>query len=88
MTSIIAAMQDSLLLIESSKSGWKSHESLKGNHPQCVTFDTQNPNHVYCETFGKSDRTFYEKRGHTYSQQAVIMSCTLLIQILPDYGRR
>jgi hypothetical protein len=30
MTSIIAAMQDSLLLLESSKTGWKTHESLKG----------------------------------------------------------
>ena len=45
-------MQDSLLLIESSKTGWKSHQSLKGSHPQSVTFDTQNPNRVYCGTFG------------------------------------
>jgi hypothetical protein len=52
MTSIIAAMQDSLLLIESSKTGWKSHEYLKGSHPQSVTFDTRNPNRVYCGTFG------------------------------------
>ena len=52
MTSIIAAMQDSLLLIESSKTGWKSYESLKGSHPQCVTFDPRNPNRVYCGTFG------------------------------------
>jgi hypothetical protein len=72
MTSIIAAMQDSLLLIESSKSGWKSHESLKGKHPQCVTFDTRNPNHVYCGTFGdglwKSDdggQSWDRLRTHT-----------------------
>ena len=48
MTSIIAAMQDSLLLIESSKTGWKTHESLKGCHPESVTFDHRNPNRVYC----------------------------------------
>jgi len=52
MTSILAAMQDSLLLIESSKTGWKSRESLKGSHPQSVTFDPRNPNRVYCGTFG------------------------------------
>ena len=52
MTSIIAAMQDSLLLIESSKTGWKSHEYLKGSHPQSVTFDPRNPNRVYCGTLG------------------------------------
>src|SRR5215469_13059882 len=52
MTSIIAAMQDSLLLIDSSKTSWKTYESLKGSHPQSVTFDTRNPNRVYCGTLG------------------------------------
>src|SRR5215471_5726189 len=50
MTSIIAAMQDSLLLIEPSKTGWKTHESLKGCHPESVTFDHRNSNRVYCGT--------------------------------------
>src|SRR5215468_5825252 len=52
MTSIIAAMQDSLLLIESSKTGWITHESLKGCHPQSVSFDHRNSNRVYCGTLG------------------------------------
>jgi len=51
MTSILAAMQDSLLSIESSKTGWKSRESLKGSHPQSVTFDTRNPNRVYTKEY-------------------------------------
>src|SRR6266550_4384589 len=42
MTIIIAAMQDSLLSIESSKTGWKTHESLRRTHPQCLAFDTWN----------------------------------------------
>jgi hypothetical protein len=37
MAIIIAAMQDLLLSFESSKIGWKTHESLKGCHPQSVT---------------------------------------------------
>jgi hypothetical protein len=69
MTSIIAAMQDSLLLIESSKTGWKSHESLKGSHPQSVTFDHRNSNRVYCGTLGdglwKSDDA-----GHNWDRIA------------------
>ena len=69
MTSIIAAMQDSLLLIESSKTGWKTHESLKGCHPQSVTFDHRNPNRVYCGTLGdglwKSDDA-----GHSWDRIA------------------
>ena len=69
MTSIIAAMQDSLLLIESLKTGWKTHEYLKGNHPQSVTFDTRNPNRVYCGTLGdglwKSDDA-----GHSWHRIA------------------
>jgi hypothetical protein len=36
MTSILAAMQESLLIIESSKTGWKPHESLEETNPQCV----------------------------------------------------
>jgi hypothetical protein len=42
----------SLLLLESSKTGWKTRESLKRTHPQSVTFDHRNPNGVYCDTFG------------------------------------
>ncbi len=52
MTIIIAAMQDSLLSIESSKTGWKTHESLRGTHPQCLAFDPRNANCAYCGTFG------------------------------------
>ncbi|MRN41102.1 MAG: glycosyl hydrolase [Nitrosopumilales archaeon] len=52
MTILIAAMQDLLLSLESSKTGWKTHESLKGTHPQSVTFDPRNPNRAYCGTFG------------------------------------
>jgi len=52
MTIIIAAMQDLLLSFESSKTGWKTRESLKGCHPESVTFDHRNSNRVYCGTFG------------------------------------
>ena len=52
MTIIIAAMQHLLLSFESSNTGWKTHECLKGCQPQSVTFDHRNPNRVYCGTFG------------------------------------
>ena len=45
-------MQDSLLSIESSKTGSKTHESLRGTHPQCLAFDPRNANCAYCGTFG------------------------------------
>jgi photosystem II stability/assembly factor-like uncharacterized protein len=49
----MVAMEDSVITIESSKTGWKKiNESLKGTHPQCVTFDPNNPNRAYCGTFG------------------------------------
>jgi hypothetical protein len=51
MTTIIAAMQDSILTLESSKTGWKL-ESLKGSSPQCIAFDPRNSTRVYCGTFG------------------------------------
>ena len=52
MTILIVAMQDFLLSLESSKTGWETHESLIGTHPQSVTFDPRNPNRAYCGTFG------------------------------------
>jgi photosystem II stability/assembly factor-like uncharacterized protein len=49
----MVAMEDSVLMFESSNTGWKKvHESLKGTHPQCIAFDPNNPNRAYCGTFG------------------------------------
>jgi photosystem II stability/assembly factor-like uncharacterized protein len=45
------AMQDSLLVLESSNR-YKIHESLKGTNPQSIAFDPRNPNRAYCGTFG------------------------------------
>jgi photosystem II stability/assembly factor-like uncharacterized protein len=50
-TKLMVAMQNSLLIFESSKSMWKTHESLKGTHPQCISFDPDNPSRAYCGTF-------------------------------------
>jgi photosystem II stability/assembly factor-like uncharacterized protein len=52
-TKLLIAMEDSVLMFESSKTGWKkAHESLKGTHPQCIAFDPSKPNRAYCGTFG------------------------------------
>ena len=50
MTTLLAGMQDSVLVLESSKTGWKTHENLKGTHPQAIAFDRRNPNRAYCGT--------------------------------------
>lgn len=39
MTTIIAGMQNSVLVLESSKCGWKTYENLKGSHPQGIALD-------------------------------------------------
>ena len=53
-TKLMIAMEDSVIAFESSKTGWKKiYESLKGTHPQCITFDPNNPNRAYCGTFGR-----------------------------------
>jgi photosystem II stability/assembly factor-like uncharacterized protein len=53
MTTLIAGMQNSVLILESSKNGWKTCENLKGTHPQSVAFDHHNSNRAYCATFGE-----------------------------------
>ncbi len=52
MKTILAGMQDSMLVLRSSKSGWKVHESLMGNHLQTIAFDHLNVSRAYCGTFG------------------------------------
>jgi photosystem II stability/assembly factor-like uncharacterized protein len=52
MTTILAGMQDSLLVIKSSKVGWRVHESLVGTNPECISLDPLNPSRAYCGTFG------------------------------------
>lgn len=51
MTKLLAAMQNSILEIESSKSGWKTREHLKGSQPQSIAIDYWNPSRAYCGTF-------------------------------------
>src|ERR671923_1722141 len=51
-TTILAGMQDSLLVLKSSKVGWNVHDSLVGTHPQSIAFDPRNPSRAYCGTFG------------------------------------
>ena len=45
-------MENSILVLESSKSGWNTYENLKGSHPQGIAFDRLNPSRGYCGTFG------------------------------------
>jgi photosystem II stability/assembly factor-like uncharacterized protein len=52
-TKLMVTMEDSVLAFESSKTGCKKvYESLKGTHPQCITFDPNKPNRAYRGTFG------------------------------------
>ena len=51
MTTIMVAMRDSLLVLESSNRH-KIHEYLKGTSPQSIAFDPRNPDCAYCGTFG------------------------------------
>lgn len=44
-------MQNSLLVMNSSKDGWRAREYLKGYQPQAVVFDPLNSNRAYCGTF-------------------------------------
>ena len=53
MTTLLAAMQNSVLVLESSKTGWRTHENLRGTHPQGIAFDHRIPNRAYCGTFGE-----------------------------------
>ena len=77
MTTMMAAMQDLLLVLESSYSNsrWKIQECLKGTHPQALAFDTQNTNRAYCGTFGNG-LWKTEDRGQTWDSIANNAFCS------------
>lgn len=53
-TKLMISMPNSLLMLESSKTGWKkkTHQFSEGTHPQCIAFDPGNSSRAYCGTFG------------------------------------
>ncbi len=51
MPTILAGMQNSLLVVKSTKAGWNIHQSLVGTHPQSIAFDPHSPGRAYCGTF-------------------------------------
>jgi hypothetical protein len=66
MIILMVGMHDSVLTLESSKSGWNSRESLKGTSPESIAFDPLNPGRAYCATFGNGLwRT--DDSGHTWN---------------------
>lgn len=87
MTFLLAAMENSVLVLESSKSGWKTTENLKGSHPQAVALDQGNSERLYCGTFDnglmKSDN-----RGKSWDRigKSVISSSSIM-SVSVDYNR-
>jgi hypothetical protein len=66
MTFILVAMQNCVLIFESSKSGWKTTESLNGD-PQTIAFDQGNSDRLYCGTF-KSGLLKSDNRGESWER--------------------
>ena len=51
MTTILASLQNSLLVVDSSKDGWRVREHLKGLNPSSLALDSHNSKRAYCGTF-------------------------------------
>ena len=81
MTILLAALENSLLVIESSNYGWKIQEHLKGFHPTSVAVDPQNSSRAYCGTWNnglwKTDdngQTWNQIKTNVIPSDANIMS--------------
>ena len=46
MTTILASMENSLLIVDSTRDGWKIHESLKNCNQICIATDPQNTDRI------------------------------------------
>ena len=51
MTTVLASLQNLLLVANSSKDGWRVKEHLKGLDPSSLVCDSQNSERAYCGTF-------------------------------------
>ncbi len=51
MTTILASMDNSLLVLDSTKDGWRVDEHLKQHNPNTLAYDPQNHDRAYCGTF-------------------------------------
>lgn len=84
MTKLIAGMQNSILVVESSKDGWKTQEHLKGSQPQSIVIDPRNSERAYCGTFNqglwKMDdgwRTWVNMNKHDSFSTSKVMSVSV-----------
>jgi hypothetical protein len=66
----LASLQNTLLVVYSTKDGWKVREHLKQLNPSSLSFDPQNPDRAYCGTFNdglwKTDNN-----GHTWDKTSL-----------------
>lgn len=81
MTILLAALENSLLVMESSNDRWKVQEHLKGFHPTSVAIDPQNSSRAYCGTWNnglwKTDdngQTWNQIKTNVIPSDANIMS--------------
>jgi hypothetical protein len=73
MTVILAALQNSLLVVDSTRDGWITHEHLKGYSVQTVAFDHPNHSRAYCGTW---DNGLWktDSRGQTREETPIKIS--------------
>ncbi|HKX21093.1 MAG TPA: hypothetical protein VJM74_05435, partial [Nitrososphaeraceae archaeon] len=80
MTSILAALENLVLVVESSKDGWKVQESLKGQKPSSLVFDPEHPQRAYC---GTSDNGLYktDDNGQTWEKTSLKVSNSSIMSL-------
>src|SRR5438093_931518 len=88
MTFILVAMQKSVLILESSKSGWKRMETLNCN-PQAIALDQGNSELLYCGTF-ENGLLKSEDRGESWDRigENVISSPAVMSVSVDQNGGR
>jgi photosystem II stability/assembly factor-like uncharacterized protein len=79
MTKIVTVMENSVLILDSTKVGWNSFETLKGQHPQAIAFDQKN-RILYCGTYdngllkSEDEGHKWERIGKKVISSSIIMS--------------
>ena len=80
MTTILAALENLVLVVESSKDGWKVKEPLKGQKPSSLAFDPGHPQRAYC---GTSDNGLWktDSNGQTWEKTSLQVSNSSIMSL-------
>ena len=77
---ILASLENLVLVVESTKHGWKIEEALRGEKPSSLAYDPEHSERAYCGTF---DNGLWktDNNGQTWEKTSLEVSGSSIILV-------